>query len=586
MIVASKLVANSYRLRERMPGEFYVQLFGTHEGVWTSRKHVVRYSFVDKFKTFNAPQEADLDPVSTFESLTMDQQVDLLQSAAHVLESGRNGRVENYEASFHMDVYHRAVIEANIAYTQTNRSFGKMVNGELKLAKNFFIFVTKQVPYKNTPTAKRASVYHQDCGCKSTDENPCSEGSQCLNRLSFTECEAGCHGGPTCQNRRFIARKHPNCIIRKIRFKGLGLVTKEEIKKGTFVGEYTGELITRQELDSRLKKAKDSMFYYFTLGDNILVDARPKGNHTRYMNHSCDPNCFTQKWSVKGSTRIGIMALRDIEPDEELTFDYNLDNTNPFGQDNCRCGSDNCVARLNQDDSVVVEKKKPHKPRGRNVVQLQKSRSIKVIILNEDPFCQKCLRFSIHYLIKCANCVRAYCKECTGCEDPVEGVWKCPSHVCQFKCSSLNLQSCNFCANSYCWNHRQYLLSTPTYNLNCCQDHSVESIEEDFVKKMTERNLAIKNAPKDDQIISVRFVHKNVLEFTYSDQSIKSMEIPSFSAMFRSNKDADQTKMESLMLSSTRKTRRSEAHASTSANNEVQTDPTNSLEQSDLNNTS
>ena len=116
---------------------------------------------MDNFKTFNAPQEADLDPVSTFESLTMDQQVDLLQSAvsasrvsrdlqkielsmlqAHVLESGRNGRVENYEASFHMDVYHRAVIEANIAYTQTNRSFGKMVNGELKLAKNFFIFVT------------------------------------------------------------------------------------------------------------------------------------------------------------------------------------------------------------------------------------------------------------------------------------------------------------------------------------------------------------------------------------------------------------------------------------------------------------
>ena len=249
----------------------------------------------------------------------------------------------------------------------------------------------------------------------------------------------------------------------------------------------------------------------------------PKLLHSKVVCQGFDQNRnygFTGHRTRSVPASLVLIHLILWSADEELTFDYNLDNTNPFGQDNCRCGSDNCVARLNQDDSVVVEKKKPHKPRGRNVVQLQKSRSIKVIILNEDPFCQKCLRFSIHYLIKCANCVRAYCKECTGCEDPVEGlhhlsstsffhfiistgVWKCPSHVCQFKCSSLNLQSCNFCANSYCWNHRQYLLSTPTYNLNCCQDHSVESIEEDFVKKMTERNLAIKNAPKDDQVILI-----------------------------------------------------------------------------------
>ena len=31
------------------------------------------------------------------------------------------------------------------------------------------------------------------------------------------------------------------------------------------------------------------------------------------MNHSCDPNCITQKWSVLGDTRVGLFAIKDIK---------------------------------------------------------------------------------------------------------------------------------------------------------------------------------------------------------------------------------------------------------------------------------
>lgn len=43
-----------------------------------------------------------------------------------------------------------------------------------------------------------------------------------------------------------------------------------------------------------------------------IIDAGPKGNEARFMNHSCQPNCETQKWTVSGDTRVGLFALIDI----------------------------------------------------------------------------------------------------------------------------------------------------------------------------------------------------------------------------------------------------------------------------------
>lgn len=43
-----------------------------------------------------------------------------------------------------------------------------------------------------------------------------------------------------------------------------------------------------------------------------IIDAGPKGNYSRFMNHSCNPNCETQKWTVNGDVRVGLFALCDI----------------------------------------------------------------------------------------------------------------------------------------------------------------------------------------------------------------------------------------------------------------------------------
>jgi len=43
-----------------------------------------------------------------------------------------------------------------------------------------------------------------------------------------------------------------------------------------------------------------------------IIDAGPKGNLSRFMNNSCEPNCETQKWTVNGDLRIGLFATEDI----------------------------------------------------------------------------------------------------------------------------------------------------------------------------------------------------------------------------------------------------------------------------------
>lgn len=72
-----------------------------------------------------------------------------------------------------------------------------------------------------------------------------------------------------------------------------------------------------------------------------VVDACRRGNQARFINHSCEPNCETQKWMVKGELKIGFFATRDIPAGAEVQFDYNFDR---FGDrpTKCHCGAPSC----------------------------------------------------------------------------------------------------------------------------------------------------------------------------------------------------------------------------------------------------
>jgi hypothetical protein len=55
-----------------------------------------------------------------------------------------------------------------------------------------------------------------------------------------------------------------------------------------------------------------------------VADATVRGGLARFINHSCNPNCFTKAFYVNGVPHMGIYAKRPIELGEELAYDYKV----------------------------------------------------------------------------------------------------------------------------------------------------------------------------------------------------------------------------------------------------------------------
>lgn len=161
-----------------------------------------------------------------------------------------------------------------------------------------------------------ADEKEQKCECSLEDEEPCGPNAGCLNRSLMYECHPNfCPAGELCQNQRFEKRLYPRLAEKRMPGKGWGLVTLVDIKAGTFIIEYVGEIINQNEFQRRLRKmqeVKDEHYYFCTLRSGLMIDAGPKGNSARFINHSCEPNCETQLWQVMGNTRVGLFALEDI----------------------------------------------------------------------------------------------------------------------------------------------------------------------------------------------------------------------------------------------------------------------------------
>lgn len=158
-------------------------------------------------------------------------------------------------------------------------------------------------------------------------------------------CSKNCHCSDLCTNKPF--RKDKKIKIVKTKRCGWGAVALERLEKGDFIIEYVGEVINDATCEQRLwdmKRRGEKKFYMCEISKDFTIDATFKGNTSRFLNHSCDPNCKLEKWQVDGETRVGVFASRFIEVGEPLTYDYRFVH---FGEKvKCYCGANNCQGYL------------------------------------------------------------------------------------------------------------------------------------------------------------------------------------------------------------------------------------------------
>jgi SET domain-containing protein len=192
-----------------------------------------------------------------------------------------------------------------------------------------------RLEYDNLPLKEKSVprvMPDEMCTCK----EQCGE--RCLNRISKIECfestkpneDSICKVGPGCGNRCLQERKYAKTERFQEFAMGWGLRAKEFIPAGSLVIEYLGEVIDEQQMQTRMQNQRkftpnDPNFYIMQLDSGLYVDGKHRGNESRFINHSCDPNCELQPWLVKGRMRIAIMAIKDIAPEEPLSYDYQFD---------------------------------------------------------------------------------------------------------------------------------------------------------------------------------------------------------------------------------------------------------------------
>ncbi|KAJ5767211.1 uncharacterized protein N7511_004827 [Penicillium nucicola] len=254
--------------------------------------------------------------------------------------------------------------------------------------------------------------YNFGCSC---DDGKCSILScDCLDQEKDSEDRIVTYGesndrpGFIVASREFLARKAlimecnslcsclDNCwnhVVQKGRTvrlqifdagaRGFGLRSPDPIVTGQFIDRYLGEVITKNEADDResLIEGSHNQSYLFSLDWYVddddseeqmnVIDGRKFGSVTRFINHSCNPNCkivpvqTTSHADTKVYT-LAFFALRNIPAGTELTFDYNpatqdsdeSDDSDYEPKDHkgrrkldpaavrCLCGESNCRGQL------------------------------------------------------------------------------------------------------------------------------------------------------------------------------------------------------------------------------------------------
>ncbi|KAG1327089.1 hypothetical protein COCNU_01G010230 [Cocos nucifera] len=202
-------------------------------------------------------------------------------------------------------------------------------------------------------------------GLDPTLQKPYKDGGGCIvsqeqiNAWLHINGQKSCIRGvvkPPCSDVEYDFRtkgwKH--LVVYKSGIHALGLYTSKFIARGAMVVEYVGEIVGLRVADKREIEYQSgrrlqykSACYFFRIDKEHIIDATRKGGIARFVNHSCLPNCVAKVISVRNEKKVVFFAERDINPGEEITYDYHFNHEDEGKKIPCFCNSKNCRRYLN-----------------------------------------------------------------------------------------------------------------------------------------------------------------------------------------------------------------------------------------------
>ena len=142
---------------------------------------------------------------------------------------------------------------------------------------------------------------------------------------------------------------------------GKGMFAVQDLAEGETLIEYVGEIISWKEALRRHPHdpTDPNHTFYFHVDEGHVIDAKHGGNSSRWINHSCQPNCEADEQDG----RVFIKALHNIPAGDELFYDYGLIIDMPYtaklkAEYPCWCGASSCRGTL-----LALKAPKASKPR-------------------------------------------------------------------------------------------------------------------------------------------------------------------------------------------------------------------------------
>ncbi|KAJ8461757.1 hypothetical protein OPV22_034683 [Ensete ventricosum] len=209
-------------------------------------------------------------------------------------------------------------------------------------------------------------------GYKPKTHKPCDNGvcivsQEQINAWLHINGQKSCTRGvvrPPCSDVEYDLRKEyirykqskgwKHLVVYKSGIHALGLYTSQFIGRGAMVVEYVGEIVGLRVADKREAEYQSgrriqykSACYFFRIDKEHIIDATRKGGIARFVNHSCLPNCVAKVISIRNEKKVVFFAERDINPGEEITYDYHFNSEDEGKKIPCFCNSRNCRRYLN-----------------------------------------------------------------------------------------------------------------------------------------------------------------------------------------------------------------------------------------------